>query len=369
MTVLSRIVALVAAVAALASVGATAASAQAVTGDPAPSVVSVERYETPIDAWADWIVWSRRGSNGRFSLIARKPGGDAISLPVAPQPAPIDASIGPGPNGSVLIVYSQCRTYGSLPKGCDVYRIDPVTGNGGRVTAASHPSREERHPTIWGDKIAFSVSVGKSPHRAGVAIANLDDATMAGRPTIFGPRTERVGGRRVPLRRYGPRGIDMREGRVTFSWQGQGRSDSWSLQASGIGRNAAAPRQLLATQSTSSVVSYVGRPAMGWNNVVVPVLRTGSESVSEIIRTSFDGRRQWTLQGGFSAAQTEQYGAALTAVARTGNRDLVVVRRLGSDGRWACTAPSSPDTGGCELLYYPDVSKSWTPVAVKAKQR
>jgi hypothetical protein len=366
-TVFPRIAALAAVVVVALAAAPTGASAQADTNVVQPTVLSVERYETPIDGWADRLIWSRRVPGG-FGLIALNAAGEAVTLPIAPQPTPIDASIGPGPDGRPLIVYSQCKVAGTVPRGCDVYRLDPVTGNGGRVTAASHPDREERYPTIWANKIAFSLSVGKSPSRAGVAIANLDDTTAVSRPTIFGPRTERTAGRTVPLRKYGPRGIDMRNGRVTFSWQGQGRNDSWSLQISGIGKNASPPRQLLAAQTTSSVVSQIGRPAMGEVNVIVPVLRTGGQSVSEIVRTSLDGRKRWTLQGGFSAAQTEQYGAALTAVARpSGNRQLVVVRRLASDGRWACSAPNFPGDGGCELLRY--TTPSWTPVATGTKRR
>lgn len=368
MTALPRIVALAAAVTAFVTVGPAVAAAETPVADAPPTVISVERYETPIDTWADWLVWSRRGSNGLYTLIARKPGGDVISLPVAPQAAPIDASIGPGPDGAVMIVYSQCKVAGSRPKGCDVYRLNPITGNGGRVTAASHPHREERYPTIWGDKIAFSLSVGKSTSRAGIAVVDINRTSPAPRPTIFGPRTERINGKTVPLRKYGPRGIDLRDGRLAFSWHGQGRSDSWSLQLSGIRRNSS-PRQLLATQTTSSVVSQIGRPVVGSNNVIVPVLRTGGSQPSEVIRTTFDGRRSWTLQGGFSAAQTEQYGSALTAVARTSNRELVVVRRLASDGRWACSLPNAPEAGGCELLYYFDASRLWTPVTARTKRR
>lgn len=375
MTASPRIAALaLAAVTVLAVAAPTAGAAQTEGAPPAvpsgaetpaagttPSVISVERYETPIDTWSGWIVWSRRGSNGLYSLIARKPTGEAISLPVAPQVAPIDASIGPGPHGWPLIVYSQCRVAGPRPRGCDVYRLNPITGNGGRVAAASHPRRDERYPAIWGNKIAFSLSVGKSASHAGIAVADIDRTTPVPRPAIFGPRTERTNGKTVPVRRFGPRGIDLRDGRLAFSWYAEGRSDWWSLQFSGIRKNSS-PRQLLAAQTTSSVVSQIGRPVVGSNNVVVPVLRTGGSKPSEIIRTSFDGRRTWTLQGGFSAAQTEQYGSALTAVARTSNSELLVVRRLASDGRWACSLPSAPGAGGCELLHYADVGPLWTPV-------
>src|SRR5690606_30353998 len=159
-----------------------------------------------------------------------------------------------------------------------------------------------------------------------------------------------------PLRKYGPRGLDLRGGRLAFSWQAEGRVDRWTLHLHGP---KGANRQLLSERTTSTVVSQIGRPAIGRNDIVVPVLRPRGQSTSEIARTTFTGKHRWRLQGWFSSAQTERYGAAQTAVARTDDRDLVIVRRLASDGRWACVAPSSTDGGGCELLRYADAGRAW----------
>ncbi len=369
MTVFARIAALVAvATTTVAAAGAAVASAETTSGEPQPTVLSVEHYETPIDGWNGWLVWSRRGSDGTYTLIARKPSGEGVSLPVSPQPTPIDASIGPGPDGQPLIVYSECAKPGAQPTGCDVHRLDPITGNGGRVTAASRSDREERFPTVWGRKIAFSVSLGKSASRAGIAVTDLERTTPVGRPTVFGPRTEKTNGKKATLRKYGPRGIDLRGGRLAFSWQGEGRGDWWSLHTTGTSKSSSG-RRLFATQTTSAVVSQIGRPVIGARDVVVPVLRTGGSNVSEIVRTTFSGKRRWTLRGGFSAAQTEHYGSALTAVARTDDRDLVIVRRLASDGRWACVAPTAPDAGGCELLRYADARRAWKPTTGGSSER
>ncbi len=365
MTVSPRTAALASALALAAVATAPATASAEDASDGRPTVVSVEQHETPIDGWNGWLVWSRRAADGRFALIARNPAGEGISLPVATQPTPIDASIGPGPDGQPLIVYTECSSPGPQPTGCDVYRLDPLTGNGGRVAAASRSDREERFPTVWGSKIAFSLSVGKSGRTAGVAVANLDGSAPK-RPTVFGPRTERSGGKNVSVRTYGPRGIDLRGGRLAFSWQAKGRSDHWSLQTAG---SKGSPRQLLSTRTTSTVVSQIGRPVVGPRDIVAPVLRTGGSSASSIVRSSFSGRNQSSLKGGFSAAQTARYGSALIAVARTDDRDLVVVRRLASDGRWACAAPTAPDAGGCELLRYADPSRDWTRLTSSAGSR
>lgn len=347
-------------VAALTTAVVLPATASAQSDDPSvpsavPTVLSVEQYDTPIDGWNGWLIWSRRTGPDQYSLVARKPSGEGISLPIAPQAAPIDAGIGPGPDGQPLIVYTQCTSPGPNPTGCDVHRIDPLTGDGGRVTAASRADREERFPAVWGTKIAFSLSTGKSALRAGIAVADLDGSAPR-RPTIFGPRTQRQAGKTTTVRTYGPRGIDLRGGRLAFSWQAIGRRDQWSLQSTTkSGRNV---RQLLSARTTGTVISQIGRPAVGARDIVVPLLRTGGSSTSEIIRSTFSGSRQWALQGGFSAAQTERYGSAMTAVARTDERDLVIVRRLASDGRWACVSSATP-TGGCELLRYADPTAAW----------
>ncbi len=356
-TVSPRIAVIVAAAAAATLTAPSAAAAQDV---PAPAVLSVEQYETPIDGWSGWLVWSRRGADGRYSLVARTPEGRGIALPVEPQPTPIDASIGPGPDGKPLIVYTRCAVPGVQPRGCDVHRIDPQTGNGGRVAAAAHPQREERFPTVWGSRIAFSLASSRTPGQAGVAVANLNGSPPR-RATLHGPRTERVGGRTVPLSAYGPRGIDLRDGRLAFSWQAQGKAETWSLFATNA--KGTAPRRLLHARTTSTVVSQIGRPAVGARDVVAPLQRTGSLNSSTIVRSTFTGSRQWGLRDGFSAAQTERYGSALTAVARSDDRDLVVVRRLASDGRWACVAPTTVGATpvvGCELLRYADATRAWT---------
>lgn len=346
---------------------ASAQEAAATAQGPVPAVLSVEQSDTPIDGWNGWLVWSRRTGESSYSLVARNPAGEGITLPIAPQPAPIDASVGPGPDGQPLIVYTQCANPGVQPTGCDVYRLNPLTGENDRVTAASRSDREERFPSVWGSKIAFSLSTGKGPARAGVAVVNLNGSAPKG-PTVFGPQTERRAGKTRSVRSYGPRGIDLRGGRLAFSWQAQGRQDRWSLQTTNVAGSTRPTRQLLATRTTSAVVSQIGRPALGSSDVVVPLLRTGGASTSEIIRSNFSGSKQWALPGGFSAAQTERYGSALTAVARTDNRDLVILRRLASDGRWACVSAST-STSGCELLRYADATDAWKRVPSRASRR
>ncbi|MGX6448735.1 hypothetical protein ACVU7I_11810, partial [Patulibacter sp. S7RM1-6] len=203
------------------------AAAGAASGPTDPTVLSVEGNDTPIDAWNGWIVWSRRGTDGRFSLVVRDPAGTGATMPVAPQKAPFDASIGPAPDGDgPLIAYSTCaKPTGRYPTGCDIATVDPRTGLTRTVPAASDPDLDERYPAVHGDRIAFSRTLrAGDPRRAGVVVADLDGARPTGRGLV-GPTTERRGGRTVRLRTALPRGVDFDGRRLAVSWRTVGAQD------------------------------------------------------------------------------------------------------------------------------------------------
>lgn len=346
----------------LVGVVAAAPAASAAPGPFAPSVLSVEQNDTPVDGWADWLVWSRREPDGRYALIARGPDGAGLRLPVAPQDAPIDASIGPGPAGTALVAYAVCaKATGRTPTGCDVRVLDLATGEDRPVPAASDPAVDERHPAVWGERIAFSRPVSAArPERAGIAVAALA-APAPVRPTIFGTRTEKQGRRRVAAPAYAPHGIDLMGTTIAATWRTSGRGpERWRLL---VRRGSTAPRTVVSATTNRRTLSRLGRPALTATEVVVPRQRTGRTNRSEIVRTTLDGRRSWTLGSGFTAAQTERYGSALSAVARTDGGGLVVVRRLASDGRWSCKHPLLPDARGCELLALDAAAQPWRRIA------
>lgn len=332
---------------------------------PGPLVLSVEQNETPIDGWNGWLVWSRRDLTGRFELIARTPAGAGVTLPVPSQDVPIDASIGPGPDGGPLIVYSRCvSSVEASPVGCDIYRIDPRTGAGGVVPSASRPDLNERHPTVWGNQIAFSREVVPGRReRYGIATVRLDGAAPK-KASLFGPRRARRGKRTVPIVAYGPSDIDLRGSTLAYTWHTTGPGDRWQLivnqRKKNVGRVA---RTVLTTTTTRKTIAALGRPALSASNLVVPVLRTGGDSRSEVLRMTYSGGRKAALQNGFTAAQTERYGSALTAVARPSDNVLVVLRRLASDGRWSCKHPALPNARGCEILQLSGAAQTWLPVA------
>jgi hypothetical protein len=343
---------------ALAGGAAVAPAASAAPGPRAPTVLSVEQNDTPVDGWNGWLVWSRRDADGRYALIARDPQGTGLRLPVQPQAAPIDAGVGPGPDGRALVVYTVCaQASRATPTGCDVRRLDVTTGVDELVPAASSPDVDERFPSVWGTRIAFSrpASVAR-PARTGIAVADLA-ATAPVAPTIFGTRRERRGGRMGTSPSYGPQGIDLQDTTVAASWRTAGRGpERWRLI---VAKDSAAPRTVLSATTNPRTISRLGRPVLSATDVVAPRQRTGATSRSELVRATLDGRRLWTLGSGFTSAQTSRYGSALSAVARTTDAELVVVRRLASDGRWSCKHPLLPDARGCELLALDAAAQPW----------
>jgi hypothetical protein len=334
------------------------APARAAPGPLDPTVLSVESNDTPVDGWNGWLIWSRRQDDGRYALVARNASGTGLSLPVTPQDSPIDASIGPGPGGAPTVVYAACTiTSTAVPTGCDVHRLDLTTGVDTAVPAASDPRIDERFPSIWGDRIAFSRAVArKHPERAGIAIADVA-ATAPVAPTIFGTRTEKRGKRRVSSPTYGPQGIDLHGTTIAASWRTAGVGpERWRLI---VRKGSRAPRTVVSATTNRRTLSRLGRPVLSATDVVAPQQRAGATSRSELVRTTLDGKRSWTLGSGFTDAQTERYGSALSAVTRTTADDLVVVRRLASDGRWSCKHPLLPDARGCELLSLDAAKQPW----------
>ncbi|MDO9409665.1 hypothetical protein [Patulibacter sp.] len=348
---------------ALGALGAVGtAPAAAAPGPLAPTVLSVEQNDTPVDGWGGWLVWSRRDDDGRYRLVARTPDGTGVQLGVAPQDAPIDAGIGPGPDGTPLVVYTVCKQAATaVPTGCDVRRLDVLTGVDAPVPAASSPDVDERFPAVWGSRIAFSRPASAArPLRTGIAIADLGSTTAVG-PTVFGTRTEKRGRRRVASPEYGPQGIDLRRSVVAASWRTAGAGpERWRLI---VRRGSSAPRTVVSATTNRRTLSRLGRPALSAHEVVAPRQRAGTTNRSELLRSTLSGKRMWTLGSGFSDAQSERYGSALSAVTRITEDRLVVVRRLASDGRWSCKHPLLPDARGCELLQLDAEAQPWRRVA------
>jgi hypothetical protein len=106
-----------------------------------------------VAAYGDVIAWSRwdRAAAG-YRLVVRRAGRTAV-LPVAPSTTPFGVSAGPGPEGSVWLVWSRCSREAN---GCDVVRYDLDDPGERPVAVAARPGVGEFSPAIWRRQIVFA---------------------------------------------------------------------------------------------------------------------------------------------------------------------------------------------------------------------
>jgi hypothetical protein len=140
---MSRVIALLLlAAAAVAALPAVASADEAIRETARP---------TPLAAYGGWSAWSELGSDGRFAMKLRTPGGDVRDAPLPTSANPWDVSLGPGSGSTVVAVYRRCRS-----GGCDVDRLDVASGHTATVKAVSSPSYDEATPAIWRSTMVFT---------------------------------------------------------------------------------------------------------------------------------------------------------------------------------------------------------------------
>jgi len=111
----------------------------------APTVVAPLDGATTIVSFRDVQVWSDYDpTDSSWHLVVDNHG--LISTPPIPAATnAIEADVGPGPSGSPMLVFKVC------PSGCHLV----VSGLEGSDPRAVPGSSEPRHPTIWGDRVAW----------------------------------------------------------------------------------------------------------------------------------------------------------------------------------------------------------------------
>jgi hypothetical protein len=156
-----------------------------------------------------------------------------------------------------VVVYSRCQgdptrtePFDGLPewsdaRGCDVHRLDPISGSDRILKAASSKVPSEFLPAIWGSRLAY-FAVAEPRHGRRGLVARLYVADLRGRR-----RTRSFpAGTRGSLDRFGeqvvggpsPTGIDLGGSAVVFSWSNLatcipgGDSDSGAARATEVWR-------------------------------------------------------------------------------------------------------------------------------------
>lgn len=215
---------------------ADAASAVYRDGD----VIATVDRPTPVSAFGSQVVYSQRDpATGRYRLMEARAGAEPVVLPVAPRSVPFDADIGPGPNGSALVVYSRCeqepaRTdLAGLPeyltaRGCDLHELNVASGHQRTITAANSPVASEVLPTVWRDRIAFA-RVYERKRDFPYLYVRSRTGTEPSRRLRGGLRAECQGSGAqrtcTDNTRSGPTGLDLYGRRLGFGWAYQGDAE------------------------------------------------------------------------------------------------------------------------------------------------
>ena len=190
----------------------------------AQDVAKLDR-SSPIAAYGGRLLWSAFDPATQTYGLVTRVGGVTSGVPVARRKVPFDADLGPGPSGSVVAVYSRCRTevpvgsggaslYGK-GRGCDLYLFDFATNRETRLTSANAPDASEFWPTIWRGTLAFARTYDNK----------RDFPYLYTRPlTGSGKSTRQPGGPRSGCakcddRLSRPIALDLYGRRLAFAWQ------------------------------------------------------------------------------------------------------------------------------------------------------
>jgi len=139
------------------------------TAMAAPSTIAALHGATAVEAYGDVAVWSDYDATERsWHVVVRRHG--QISTPLIPTAhKAIEVDVGPGPSGVPTLAYVNCAG------GCHLM----VSGVAGSDSQTVPGSQEAKHPTIWGDRVAWVSGKAK------VMISRLDGSgrrVLAGVP-------------------------------------------------------------------------------------------------------------------------------------------------------------------------------------------
>src|SRR5205807_8617499 len=132
---------------------AALAAALAPAAARADTTISTLPGPTAVRAWGGTAVLSLLDpASGRHRLATSRGGAAPQAIPgIAPAADPFDADIGPGPDGSAVIVYARCAK-----RACHLFRTTPAGGVETPVARATSRDGSETAPTVWRGRLAFA---------------------------------------------------------------------------------------------------------------------------------------------------------------------------------------------------------------------
>jgi hypothetical protein len=105
---------------------------------------------TPVRVWGATALLSVREGGG-FRLATQRGARPPVPLPgIAPASQPFEADIGPGPNGSPVIVFARCRA-----GACRLMRTTLAGNEEVAISGSAGVNGFEHAPAVWGNRVAF----------------------------------------------------------------------------------------------------------------------------------------------------------------------------------------------------------------------
>jgi hypothetical protein len=207
----------------------------------ADQVVARLAQPAPIASYRGYSAWSTYdGKDKHYRLVVATAGHRGRRAPVRPRSLPFDVSLGIGPGGHVVAVYSRCprhSNYGigdaGLPEytvstGCTIYMLGLRSGDERPVLRPSRTIISRFQPAIRGNRVAYGAVIRTSRGR---------------RPAVF---VESIAGRHSRRRvRGGPLGAGNGAGagvldvafdgrRVAYLWRNTGGCDPAGEDVEGL---------------------------------------------------------------------------------------------------------------------------------------
>jgi hypothetical protein len=146
----------------------------------AEQVLAVEQAPFTADAYGGVIAWSSYDTQTKNYRLRLLRNGQPADPAVRTLRRPFDLDVGPGEDGSPVVVYS---------RNGDLYRYDVATAAEGRIDSVSSPHWLESQPSIHGAKIAF--------------VRNKPGASkQRPRPLVYVGSTTNTGAKRQPTPPY-----------------------------------------------------------------------------------------------------------------------------------------------------------------------
>src|SRR4051812_33429963 len=153
---------------------------------PADSILATVPAPTRVRSWRRTAVLSLfdSRSNSYRLAVSRSFAAPEPVPDVAPADKPFDADIGPGPDGTAVIVYARCA--GNT---CHLFRTTPTGGGEIPLAGATSVDGSETAPTVWRTRLAFARTYATGSARVYVrpldAPASVRSTRLPGVPGSF----------------------------------------------------------------------------------------------------------------------------------------------------------------------------------------